>query len=82
MMAESLVPYDERRPDRAQVFNGDVYTYTFCHRAWVCLQKGEYNPSMWNDVRCGVCAKTWMMRLEYDREACCWTVQWRGPVRR
>jgi hypothetical protein len=63
----SIVSYDERRPDQAHVFNGDIYTYTFCHRAPVCLQKGEYNPSTWNTVRCEGAGRphhrTWTIRL-------------------
>lgn len=80
MVTESIVPYDERRSDRALIFNGDVYTYTFCHLAPVCLERGTFNPSAWNDVRCEECAETLMVRFEYNRETCCWAVQWRGPV--
>ncbi|MGH8903205.1 MAG: hypothetical protein ACRDYA_16435 [Egibacteraceae bacterium] len=80
MTTESIVPYDERRWDRAHIFNGDVYTYTLCHRAPVCLQRGTFNPSTWNDVRCEECARILRVRFEYDREAYCWTVQWRGAV--
>ncbi len=55
-------------------------TFTPCCSATLRLERGEYDPSLWNPVRCATCSALLLVLFEFDHDTA-WQSWWRTPGR-